>query len=206
MKKNSLFIVIEGIDGSGKTTLAKNLTETLNSYQIPTQYFHEPTHFEHGNKIRKFLQGELKLSKKELIDLFLLDRESSVKKNIVPSLQNGSCVILDRYLYSMAAYQGDETYSPFQILEMNLQKNFPLPDLLFFLNIPVQVALLRIQRRGKKQEIFDSTAQLEIILQNYTKILPPNTIYLDAQKNQKELIEECLQHFKEELKLHTRVR
>ncbi len=202
MRKLGLLIVLEGIDGSGKTTLAKNLCENLDFQKITTQYLHEPTHSEYGLKIRKYLKGEFQLSKQELIDLFLLDRNFSVKENILPNLEKGVHVVLDRYFYSMAAYQGDEEFSPLKILQMNLEKNFPAPNVLFFLDIPPEIAYERIQTRSERQEAFDSIVQLERISKNYKKILPPNVNYLDAKKNPKEILEKCLLVINEELKLH----
>ncbi|MCX7998452.1 MAG: dTMP kinase [Leptospiraceae bacterium] len=193
----NLFIVFEGIDGSGKTTLAKKLTEKLNSLGYSSKYFYEPTHSEFGLEIRKYLKGESQISQARLIELFLLDREFSVNQNILPNLRNGVNVILDRYYYSMAAYQGNENMSPSQILQLNLEKNFPSPNVLFFLDVPVQNAYERIQKRGNKQETFESLKELERISKNYMKILPSDALRLNAVKSEEELVEDCLNYLRQ---------
>ncbi|HNH07452.1 MAG TPA: dTMP kinase, partial [Leptospiraceae bacterium] len=104
------FIVIEGIDGSGKSTLSKSLFSEL-SRNMECCLFSEPTQFETGLKIRKHLKGEISLSKADLISEFLEDRKLSIERNIQPSLSQGKNVILDRYFYSMAAYQSDSSTS-----------------------------------------------------------------------------------------------
>lgn len=192
----NLFIVFEGIDGSGKTTLAKKLTEKLNSLGYSSKYFYEPTHSKFGLEIRKYLKGDFHISKARLIELFLLDREFSVNQNILPNLKNGVNVILDRYYYSMAAYQGNENMSPSQILQLNLEKNFPSPNVLFFLDVPVKNAYERIQKRGSKQETFESLKELERISKNYMEILPSDALRLNALKSEEELVEDCLNYLR----------
>lgn len=196
MKKN-LFIVFEGIDGSGKTSLAKALTEKLNSLGLASKYFYEPTHYKHGLKIRAYLKEEIPLTKEELIKLFLLDRKDSVNQNIIPNLKSGRNVILDRYFYSMAAYQASSEFPPLEILSFNTKQNFPSPEVLFFLDIPIQVAYERIHKRDKKKETFESLEELKRIVKNYNEILPHNAIRLNALKTQEELLEETLSYLRQ---------
>lgn len=190
--KKGIFIVIEGIDGSGKSTLAKNLVQALNHKGNQVLLFTEPTNKETGQLIRKFLKKEISLSKTEVIEAFLADRDVSVEQNIYPNLQSGKTIVLDRYFYSMAAYQGDEEYSPEKILHLNQERNYPLPDILFFLNLSPEQALSRIQSRGESKERFESLPALTKIKENYEKILPDFTIRIDANKSEREILEACL--------------
>jgi len=150
-----MFIVLEGIDGSGKTTLSENLIHALNSLETKSIRFSEPTKFESGIYIRKFLKGEIELSPTEQMEAFLLDREASVSINILPALHSKKIVVLDRYYYSTAAYQASEKISAEGILHLNLQKNFPKPDLLFFIDVKPEDAIKRIQQRGTTKEVFE---------------------------------------------------
>lgn len=189
-----MFIVIEGIDGSGKTSLSNNLVNKLNELGKSSTRFSEPTSFESGKYIRKFLKGDILLSKKEQIDAFIFDREISVLKNIKPALQDNKIVVLDRYYYSTAAYQASEDFSPEEILNLNLEKKFPKPDLLFYINIQPELAYKRISSRNDQKEIFESIDELTKINSNFHTVLPSTKIILDGLLSENELVNSCLKH------------
>ncbi len=189
-----MFIVIEGIDGSGKTSLSNNLVKKLNELGKISIRFSEPTNYESGKFIRKFLKGEVSLSKKEQINAFLSDRENSVKMNILPALEKNQNVILDRYYFSTAAYQASEEFSPEVILNLNLSKNFPKPDLLFYIEVQPEIALKRINNRNNQREIFESIEELTKINSNFLTVLPSSKILLDGLLSEEELVNSCLKH------------
>ncbi|EMN11887.1 dTMP kinase [Leptospira borgpetersenii] len=190
-----IFVVFEGIDGSGKSTLCKSLTEKLTERGIPSVNFTEPTNFETGKYLRKFLRGEIDLERKEQIDAFLNDREESLRQNILPSLESGKNVLLDRYMYSTAAYQSGDDLLPETIIEKNLKKNFKIPDLLFYLDLNPTIALERLSQRKENKERFETLAQLEKIRSAYDRILPKETIRIDGVKGPDEIVQECLEIF-----------
>ncbi|OMI14992.1 dTMP kinase [Leptospira weilii] len=190
-----IFAVFEGIDGSGKSTLCKSLVEKLVERGIPSVNFTEPTNFETGKYLRKFLRGEIELGKEEQIDAFLNDREESLRQNILPSLESGRNVLLDRYMYSTAAYQSDDDLLPESIIEKNLRRNFKIPDLLFYLDLSPEIALERLNRRKEEKERFETLVQLEKIHSAYEKILPKETIRIDGEKGPDEIVLECLEIF-----------
>ncbi len=189
-----MFIVIEGIDGSGKTSLSNNIVKKLNELGKISIRFSEPTNYESGKFIRKFLKGEVSLSKKEQINAFLSDRENSVKMNILPALEKNQNVILDRYYFSTAAYQASEEFSPEVILNLNLSKNFPKPDLLFYIEVQPEIALKRINNRNNQKEIFESIEELTRINSNFLTVLPSSKILLDGLLSEEELVNSCLKH------------
>ncbi|ULH28090.1 dTMP kinase [Leptospira weilii] len=190
-----IFAVFEGIDGSGKSTLCKSLTERLTERGISSVNFTEPTNFETGKYLRKFLRGEIDLERKEQIDAFLNDREESLRQNIFPSLESGKNVLLDRYMYSTAAYQSGDDLLPETIIEKNLKKNFKIPDLLFYLDLNPAIALERLSQRKENKERFETLAQLEKIRSAYDRILPKETIRIDGVKGPDEIVQECLEIF-----------
>lgn len=194
-----MFIVIEGIDGSGKTTLSECITSSLNQKGNKAVRYSEPTNYETGIFIRKFLAEEIHLSKREQIEAFIRDREFSVTKNILPSLSSGSIVILDRYYFSTAAYQASKEYTPEFILRLNTDKNFPKPDLVFYLDLIPELALERLTGRGKKKEIFETLQSLENIYHNFKKILPSDVLILDAKLNINDLLDVCLKYIFEKM-------
>jgi dTMP kinase len=182
------FFVFEGIDGSGKTTLSKKVAETL---QIPPNtkiiWHREPTDGVYGKQIRNFLAGRIELGAAEQMELFLKDRAESVSMVIKPNLEINNIIIQDRYIYSTAAYQGGKYLSAEQILETNHNQGFPLPDQVFFLDITPEEASERRVSRGGKKEYFDDDSTQNLIYQNYMKILPANTIFLDATQSLEDL-------------------
>ena len=140
-------IVIEGIDGSGKSTCAKNLAEKLNSINIKTIYTFEPTHTHYGAKLRDGMLSEDLDAEEELL-LFVKDRKEHIEYMIKPALEEGYFIILDRYFYSSIAYQGAKGIDINRI--MNLHKDFIVkPDIVFIFHLPIDIALNRIiSKRG----------------------------------------------------------
>ncbi|HMX32541.1 MAG TPA: dTMP kinase [Leptospiraceae bacterium] len=187
------FIVFEGIDGSGKSTLSSMVLSTLLERKIPTIKFNEPTQFETGIKIRQFLKKEISLSREEQIELFLADRNDSLERNVYPNLRAGTSVILDRYFYSMAAYQSDSEISPEEILLMNTKRNYPKPDLIIYLDINPEISLARTRRRNANEH-FENLETLRKVRIAYEKVIPPDALRLDATLPQAKLKELCITH------------
>lgn len=140
-------IVIEGIDGSGKSTCAKNLAEKLNSINIKTIYTFEPTHSHYGAKLRDGMLSEDLDAEEELL-LFVKDRKEHIEYMIKPALEEGYFIILDRYFYSSIAYQGAKGIDINRII--NMHKDFIIkPDIVFIFHLPIDIALSRIiSKRG----------------------------------------------------------
>ncbi len=181
------FYVFEGLDGTGKSTLSRLLLDRLFSKDVPCICFAEPTRYESGMYLRKFLSGEIELSPEKQIEAFLADREVSLERNILPALAEKKIVLLDRYMYSTAAYQAGEKYSAKEILQKNLERGFPEPELVFYLELAPEKALARLQNRDTAVERFETLSALQKIADAYEEILPANTIRLDANLNPTEL-------------------
>ncbi|TGL48896.1 dTMP kinase [Leptospira kemamanensis] len=193
MPVKSQFFVFEGIDGSGKTTVSKRVSEILNTKSIPNLWHREPTDSEFGKKIREFLQEKIKLNPEEQLKLFLSDREVSVNETILPSLKNGQSVVQDRYYFSTAAYQGRDEEHAADILYMNEDKGFPEPNRVYFLDLSPEEALERRATRGGNKEVFDEQLEQTRIYQNYLAILPESTIFVDATADLDEVVNFCVE-------------
>ena len=101
-----LFVVLEGLDGSGKTTQAIRLYNRLKRRGIPASLFREPGSTDLGEDIRRILKsGTVDHPITELL-LFNSARSSLVSQKISPALANGQVVICDRFASSTIAYQG----------------------------------------------------------------------------------------------------
>jgi dTMP kinase len=98
-------LVIEGVDGAGKSTVVQKLLEHCRERAIPCVASKEPTDGAWGRRLRESAQSG-RLSLEEELELFLKDRAEHVEQLIRPALEAGKVVILDRYYLSTAAYQG----------------------------------------------------------------------------------------------------
>ena len=105
-KQSNRFIVLEGIDASGKSTQCRMLSDKLNRKNIPFVSLREPG----DTKIAELIRGWLsqKSDVHPTTELFLLDaaRSSLIHQKIIPALEADKLVILDRFIYSTLAYQG----------------------------------------------------------------------------------------------------
>jgi dTMP kinase len=186
--KKSLFIVVDGMDGSGKTETVKMVHNYLFSkskrYRILTT--REPTNGQFGSKIRKMLNEESDPleSKNELVELFIKDREDHMKKTIDPFLDGGNenetnIVICDRYYYSTIAFQSAQGLDREMLIERN--RTFRRPDISFILDVDPALALDRIKNR--KKEKFEQLEFMKKIRENFLdmpKIFDENIVIIDS--------------------------
>jgi dTMP kinase len=186
-----LFVVFEGIDGSGKSTLIKKIKSVLQQQDYVAIDFFEPTkQSESGMKLRKILTGKTKPSAVDEMNLFIEDREYDLTSNIIPALREDKIVLLDRYLFSSAAYQGRDELTSFEVLRNNLLAGFPLPHVLIYLDLPIEVSLQRIHKGRNQQELFETSEFLKSIQSNYESILPETYVRVNAQKPPDAIVDE----------------
>jgi len=104
--KKGLFIVFEGVEGSGKSTQCRLLSERLTSEGISNIRLREPGGTQTGENIRAWLARGSDIDR--FSELFLLSaaRSALIKQKLKPSLVEKKVVVLDRYIYSTIAYQG----------------------------------------------------------------------------------------------------
>jgi len=196
--KKSLFIVIDGIDGSGKSEIIKLLHNYLFSkdkkYRILTT--REPTNGKYGKKIREMLRKEKdpKSNSKKLMELFIKDREEHLKNTIEPFLNNSNkhelnIVLCDRYYYSTIAFQGAQGLDITGLIAEN--KKFKKPDIAFILDVGPSIALKRINYR--KKEKFEQFEFMKKIRENFLKLpklLRDNIKIINASKTLKKVFED----------------
>lgn len=155
-----LFIVFEGIDGTGKSTQLHLLAEKLRQLGYAVVATREPTNGPYGQKIRKLFVDRGSVSQEEELELFIADRDQHVKEIIKPALSDGCVVICDRYYLSTIAYQGANGMD--QDLIMKKNEDFPVPDLAIILEIEPAHGIHRIQnQRHEHPNTFEEKANLQ---------------------------------------------
>jgi dTMP kinase len=154
-------IVLEGIDGAGKTSQCEYLERRLREKGWDVLGLREPTDGPCGRRIRELARaGRDGVSPREELDLFLQDRRENVERNVRPALRRGAIVLLDRYYYSTIAYQGARGIDPSFIRSEN-EKFAPPADLLIYLTIPVEMAATRIEEsRKESRNLFEAEPYL----------------------------------------------
>ena len=133
----SLFIVFEGLDGSGKSTQQQLLNDKLQFDKISNISFREPGSTVIGDQIVKILQSDQKLSPLSELLLFYVSRSAIIEEKIKPALANYDVVICDRYFYSSIAYQGYGRGMNIGFINQindEVVKNI-IPDLIFYMDI-----------------------------------------------------------------------
>ena len=198
------FIVIEGLDGSGKTTQINRLVEYLSESKYHCLTTKEPTDGSIGTLAMETVRGITSLSQDTLALLFAADRSDHILRKIRPALEAGINVICDRFVYSNLAYQG-ETIPQKIIFAYNSQFLLP-PDLTIFIDTSPEECTRRIISTRKSFELFDGVKRANGIrteflkaFETYGKQMPVKIIdgNLDEDEVFKQLIcsiEELLKH------------
>ena len=160
------FIVIEGLNGCGKTTQIKLLKDLLIKKKMGVTTTKEPTlNSAAGRKARDILTKKCSASPSELQKFFCEDRKAHLKNLVIPALKKGEIVISDRYFFSTFAFGGLDLSMDWLI---KLNDKFLLPDLVFFLKTKPGICLERIACRGTKKRIFEKEKKMGQVWQNYT--------------------------------------
>ena len=188
-----ILIVFEGIDGTGKSTHCRMLSKLLSKKGISNVSFSEPTKGKWGQKIRRILsEGREGVSAEQELEWFLNDRKEDVELNINPALKVGKVVLMDRYYFSTAAYQGALGFDPQQIRRDN-EKFAPLPDrVLIFHNSP-EKSLERIESSREIKSSFEKREYL-IDVQNIFKSFSGSNIRFILSDDTLENIHEKVVH------------
>jgi len=140
-----VFIVIDGIDGCGKTLHARSLCMDLRGMNYDVRYTAEPSQGFIGKFIRHRVLLDQKIPPETEVLLFAADRFSHLQYEVSPLLKSGKIVVSDRYLYASLAYQGAQGVSLDWIRKVNF---FALkPDVAIYLDVPAEVGLSRIRRQ-----------------------------------------------------------
>jgi len=191
-----IFIVFEGLDGSGQSTQAELLRHYFEDNKDLVILTKEPTEdSKSGRMIRKVLRKEKKIEPDELQKLFVQDRKEHLNNLIIPNLKNGKFVISDRYFLSTCAFGGISLDMEW-LIELN--NEFILPNITFLLNVDPRICIERIDKRGKRFEFFEEEKKLTKVRENYFKLAKrfPNIYTINGELSKEAVFKEILNKFK----------
>ncbi len=169
MKRN-LFIAFEGIDGSGKSTQVKLLSENLEKagHKIYTTF--EPTDSEIGTLLRNILTHKIEADEKTIAALFLADRLNHIqnkKDGIFKKLEEGYTVITDRYYFSSYAYHGTHMNMDWVIQSNSLAADLLRPDINIYIDVNPEVSMERISKNRTSNDLYETLENLKNVRDKY---------------------------------------
>jgi dTMP kinase len=182
MNKN-LFIALEGIDGSGKSTQMKLLTKKLEEAGHKVYTTFEPSNGAIGTMIRTILKGDTHTDDRIIAGLFVADRLDHLlnKENgILKKMDEGYTVICDRYCFSSYAYQGTHMSMDWVIAANAMSASILKPDVNVFIDIDPEVSMQRITTNRDKIEIYET-------LENQKKVKEKFFEAFDRMKDQENI-------------------
>jgi dTMP kinase len=186
VNKKGVFIVIEGLDGSGKTTQAKTLTAKLRRTHNAI-YTAEPSKGKIGMFIRnRVLYGEKRPPTAIEALLFAADRIEHVQNEVLPALAEGRVVVSDRYVYSSLAYQGSAGLNLDWIETINAHAL--KPDLALFIDVDPEAVQARLKSRKSVMENLETQRKVREIYQKF--IEKGELISIDGDKPKKTVAQE----------------
>jgi dTMP kinase len=170
------FITLEGIEGSGKTSSLKSITDLLDKKNISYIVTREPGGSSIGKELRAILlDPDTEISPEVELMLMLSDRKDHVEKIILPNLEKGYWVISDRFMDSSIAYQGGgRQLDKKLIISLTDYLNLPQPDLTLLFDLPVEISLSRVKARGELDRFEKEELEFHKRIRN---------TYLDLAKN-----------------------
>lgn len=196
-----MLITVDGIDGSGKTTLAESLARQWE------QLTGRRSVFVPAFSVRKYtealLRGKSAYTKSEDVAdcLYNLawfgDAIRSVYDTITPLLDSKVDVFTDRYILSLRVYAIATTRDCLIQDLFPLYSHLPKPVLGFYLDLPIEMALDRVRRRGLERSYYENGDHLSRVREEYHRQMPQMNypIYrVDATENQQEVLRRAFEH------------
>ncbi len=169
MSKN-LFIALEGIDGSGKSTQVRLLADKLEAAGRKTYTTFEPTDSPIGSLIRDVFNHRMAAGHQVIAGLFVADRLDHLMNNtngILKKLKEGFTVITDRYYFSSYAYQGAHMSLDWVIQANSLSADLLRPDLNIYIDISPEQGIERLNKGRISFELYETIENLGKVREKY---------------------------------------
>lgn len=203
MTPDGLFIVVEGPDGSGKTTQAARLVDWLRSQGFDVVAVREPGGTPPSEAIRNVLMDHTWNGLEELL-LFLAARSNLYRSVIQPALAAGKIVVADRFVDSTRAYQinGRKLGHLTGIMTEVLHDIYGTdePDLVVVLDIPWNLAQQRTRRRGMQSRLDAETAEFHARVGAAYRFIganSPNHVLVNGDNDPDAVFQDILLHVRE---------
>lgn len=169
-QKKGYFFAFEGIDGSGKSTQIKLLTEKLRARGLPCYETREPTDSPIGSLVHQIMTGRMHADGRVISALFAADRLDHLLNDtngLCREIDRGITVVTDRYYFSSYAYNGVDMDMDWVIESNRISAETLRPTLNIFLDIPVELALERIAKNRLHTELFEKEERLHATRSKY---------------------------------------
>lgn len=159
-EKRGKFIVLEGIDGCGKSSQMFNIAKFITN---KSKYNHilvtrEPYK---SREIRQILRqdSDSYSQARKLAELFIQDRKEHIEEIILPALSKGVHVISDRYKLSTIAYQSVQGIPVQELIDAH--KGMLIPDIIIIIDVPVEVAEKRMRKEIRNENKFEANTEFK---------------------------------------------
>jgi len=169
MKKN-FFIAFEGLDGSGKSTQVKLLTEKLRAQGLKIYATAEPTNSPIGQIIRDIFKHKMEADHRTIAALYAADRLDHLTNKtagILKKIEEDHTVITDRYYFSSYAYHGTHMDMNWVINANSLSADLLRPDLTIYIDISPEESMKRLNKGRDSIELYESTENLKKVREKY---------------------------------------
>lgn len=196
--KKSKFIVFEGIDGSGKSTLSNLLNDKLKEMGESVYKTFEPTDSPIGSVIKNILNKRILSDDKTIGALFLADRLDHIQNPVsgmLNYLEQGKHVISDRYYYSSYAYHVPMLDMDWVIAANKVCADLLRPDIVFFINISAEESMKRLSASRSFLDLFETQEKMEQVIINYKKAIQKEgkndqVVIIDGERSVEEIFDE----------------
>lgn len=203
-----MFIVFEGPEGSGKTTVIRHLVKRLQENGYPVLATREPGGVKIAEEIRNVIldKNNTNMDPKTEALLYAAARQQHLKEVVFPALEQGKIVICDRFIGSSLAYQGCARNLGFEYIRQINSYADKLVDLTIFLDIKPEKGLERIQQ-NKNREVnrldLETMEFHEKVYKGYQQVVHTfhnSTIVINAEQSVDKIVEEAMQSIIKKIK------
>lgn len=193
------FIVVEGPDGAGSTTVSKAIEEEFDAY-----WTMEPAENGIGEKVDEMVRDDQDYSAQAIALAFAADRMVHLEDEVIHRLKDGQVVVSDRYYYSSLVYQPALGADRAWVRELN--RATIRPDLSLFLLADASVTMERVRGRGGSADgvMFETEDFQEAVVSGYLHLLDElddPMVRIDASQPKQAVIDEALAYVSDELEL-----
>ena len=183
--KSNLFIALEGIDGSGKSTQMKFLSEKLAHIGHKVYTTFEPTDGPIGSLIKNIMRGRINADHKTIAGLFIADRLDHLLNEVnglVKKLDERYTIITDRYYFSSYAYHGTHMDMNWVIDANSMSAEILRPDINIFLDVSPEVCIQRLNKNRNMMELYETLGNLRNVrakyLESFEKLKHEENIFI----------------------------